>query len=134
MFRLVITGSRNWNDKNVIVKELLVIKKKFGKDVVLVSGHNSKGADALCEEVADAFNWSIETYPPEWRDENGNFVKSAAFKRNSKMLADGADACLAFHKNNSEGTAHAIKTAQKLGIPTKVVTSKTETLKGYSVK
>ena len=134
MFRLVITGSRSWNDKNVIVKELLVIKKKFGKDVVLVSGHNPKGADALCEEVADAFNWSIETYPPEWRDENGNFVKSAAFKRNSKMLADGADACLAFHKNNSEGTAHAVKTAQKLGIPTKVVTSKTETLKGYSVK
>ena len=134
MFRLVITGSRNWNDKNVILKELLEIKDFYKEDVVLVSGHNPRGADAICEEIADIFNWSIETYPPEWRDENGNFIKSAAFKRNSKMLADGADACLAFHKNNSEGTAHAVKTAQKLGIPTKVVTSKTETLKGYSVK
>jgi len=115
MYRLMITGSRTWDDKEVIVHELLFIAKKY-KNVVLVSGH-AAGADRLAEEVAVGLGWVVEIHEPDWKL-HGN---SAGYKRNTTMLETGVQAVLAFHKDESRGTADAIKKAKERNVPTRVL-------------
>lgn len=114
MYRLMITGSRTWDDKEVIVHELLFIAKKY-KNVVLVSGH-AAGADRLAEEVAVGLGWVVEIHEPDW-----SVGKSAGYKRNTAMLETGVQAVIAFHKDESKGTADAIKKAKERNIPTRVL-------------
>ena len=115
----MITGSRTWDDKEVIVHELLFIAKKY-KNVVLVSGH-AAGADRLAEEVAVGLGWVVEIHEPNWKL-HGN---SAGYQRNTTMLETGVQAVLAFHKDGSKGTADAIKKASTRDIPTRVLVETT---------
>lgn len=124
MFRLLISGSRDWSDKLTITRELAVFAREHGKDVVLVSGATYTGSDAMCESVAKTFEWIIETHPAKWnKQENGSYNRRAGFQRNELMINLGADACLAFIKNGSVGASQAIGLAEKAEITTKVVTS-----------
>jgi hypothetical protein len=116
MFRLLISGSRDWDNDEVILVELLRCYAKFGTEVTLVSG-GAKGADSICEEVAKSFDWVIEQHLPDW----DSFGKSAGYRRNEQMVASGVDALVAFRRNNSRGTTHTAQTAIKAGVPTKLV-------------
>lgn len=118
MFRLMVTGSRTWDDKEVIVHELQFIAKKY-KNVVLVSGH-AIGADRLAEEVAVGLGWVVEIHEPDW-----SLGASAGYKRNSTMLDTGVQSVLAFHKDESKGTADAIRKAKDRKVPTRVLKEST---------
>lgn len=129
MFRLMVTGSRTWSDTDAIVAELQFVAKKY-KNVVLVSGH-AEGADEIAEEVAVGMGWVVETYVPNWKEDG----RSAGYKRNSTMLDTGVDAVLAFHKDESKGTADAIRKAQGRKIPTRIIVESTpEWLKEWGVQ
>jgi hypothetical protein len=117
MFRLLITGSRTWVDENAIVEQFKLIHARFGSEVTLVSGACKSGADALCEKLAVPAGWLVELHPADW-EKHG---KSAGFKRNAEMVELGADACLAFIKDNSRGASHTAGLAETAGIPTKRV-------------
>jgi hypothetical protein len=122
MFRLLITGSRDWSDKEVVVREMVLVARKFGQDVTLVSGNASKGGDAICESVAKDMGWVIERHPAKWnRQADGSFDRRAGFKRNKFMVMLGADACLAFIKDGSAGATNTAMLAELAGIPTKRV-------------
>ena len=128
MFRLMVTGSRTWDDKEVIVHELQFIAKKYN-NVVLVSGH-ADGADKLAEEVASELGWATEIHEPDWKL-NG---ASAGYKRNSTMLDTGVQSVLAFHKDGSKGTADAIRKAKDRKVPTRVLIETTpEWITGWAV-
>lgn len=117
MFRLLITGSRDWKDENAILEQFQLVYTKYGKEVTLVSGACSTGADRLCEMLAKTAGWIIETHPAEW----DKYGKSAGYKRNQEMVDLGADACLAFIKNASKGATHTAEASIKAGIPTKKI-------------
>jgi hypothetical protein len=117
MFRLLITGSRAWEDKQTILLELREIVREHGTDVTLVSGNAIRGADYMCESLARDLGWVVEKHPAEW----DKFGKSAGFKRNQLMVTLGADACLAFIKDKSRGASDTAERAEKAGIPTKRV-------------
>lgn len=117
MFRLLITGSRSWVDENAIVEQFRLVYAKYGSEVTLVSGACKTGADGLCEKLAVPAGWVIERHPANWQE----FGKSAGFKRNAEMVELGADACLAFIRNRSNGATHTADLAEKAGIPTKRV-------------
>lgn len=117
MFRLLITGSRSWNDVAVIESELRNVYRMYGSDVVLVSGACPTGADAQCERVAKIAGWLIETHPADWNKDG----KRAGFVRNAKMVWLGADMCLAFIKDESAGAAHTAELATKSGIQVRKV-------------
>lgn len=124
MFRLLITGSRDWSDKLTIVRELAVFAREHGKDVTLVSGACFTGADALCESVAKTFGWLVETHPANWdKKADGSYNRRAGFQRNELMVNLGADACLAFIKDGSAGASHTAQLAEKAEISTKVLIS-----------
>jgi hypothetical protein len=116
MFRLLITGSRSWNDIDAIKREFDVVAQHEGANVTLVSG-TAGGADSMCEYVASLLGWVIERHPADWNTHG----KKAGFVRNREMVELGADFCLAFIKDDSAGASMTARIAKEAKIPTKQV-------------
>lgn len=127
-YRILITGSRDWDQPEPINGLLLKVwddVRDYKGELVLVHG-TAPGADLIAAEIfiqmMDAMPdrpAAVEPHPADWRQ----YGKQAGYVRNAEMVAAGADICLAFSRNNSRGTAHTIKLAQKAGIPTLIVTA-----------
>lgn len=112
--RVIICGSRTWNDSGLIRKLLEVLPK----GTTVVAG-GAKGADRIAEVEARRMEIPVEVYPAKW-DEHG---KSAGYRRNERMLElDNVTHVFAFRKGEvSKGTDHMISLAKKAGAYTKVV-------------
>ncbi|WP_433520111.1 DUF2493 domain-containing protein (plasmid) [Nonomuraea sp. CA-143628] len=118
-FRVLVTGSRRWDDEGVIhlaLSELLFQHKT----IVLVHGDCSRGADRIADQWAafrNAGEWTpvlVERHPADW---NGPAGRGAGYARNAEMIALGADLVLAFIVDASRGASHAADLAEKAGIP-----------------
>ena len=116
ILRILITGSRHYSDKKRVDVIFRNVMKRFENDeYVLISG-NARGADALCEEVAEELGWKVERFPADWN----KYGKRAGGIRNQTMVDSGADLCLAFPLDSSIGTWDCVRRAKKAGILTKV--------------
>lgn len=111
--RILVTGSRDWFDDLYITG---ILDNYTDTPVTLVSGGCPTGADYICENYAAWRGWQIEEHPAEW----DKYGKKAGPIRNAKMVALGADVCLAFIKNRSRGATTTAWMAQEAGIPTQV--------------
>lgn len=109
--RILVTGSRDWEDASVIEAELMKVWKRFGcdPDTILVSGQCPTGADHIAEQVWYTLGLPVELHPANWT----KFGKAAGPLRNREMVALGADLCLAFIKNNSRGASHCLSLARE---------------------
>lgn len=116
MKRVLITGSRDWSDREVIKRALFPFAVYAGqeRDVTLISGACPSGADAIAEEIWEAWGLSVERHPADWKHHG----KTAGLIRNQKMVDLGADICLAFRKDFSRGTTHCANAATMAGIET----------------
>ena len=112
MKRILITGSRTWEDLDVIWDAIMAEAEPFGTTVV--SGNCPLGADAMAERVAREMDLGLELHPADWNRHG----KRAGFLRNAEMVALGADVCLAFIRDNSKGASMTARLAQEAGIPT----------------
>ncbi|SRR6266540_1925013 len=111
MSRILITGSRDWTDAIAIKVALCILETT---DNVLVSGACPTGADFLAEKAAEELGWSVERHPADWNKHG----RRAGFVRNAEMVALGADACVAFIKNESKGASMTAKLSETAGILT----------------
>jgi len=114
MFRVLVTGSRDWSDAQVVELLMQDIKRNAGEDVVLVSGNCPSGADKIAEDIAIKFGWTLELHPAQWKEHG----KRAGFVRNAEMVELGADICLAFIKDESAGATNTVTKARIAKIPT----------------
>lgn len=117
--RVIVCGSRNWHNRELIAKELNRIVEKFGwkfPDPVIVYGA-ARGADRLAAEEAGKAGLLIEAHPADW-DLHG---KRAGLIRNEEMAKLGAAHCIAFWDGRSTGTQHMVKTAIDYGINVTIV-------------
>lgn len=138
-FRLLITGSRSWKDPAPIervIYDMAMEAAQLGKDLVVVHG-DCRGADRIAQAIVlrqRAYGWAHihnEPHPAPWegpcverchpghrqiRPNGTNFCPGAGTYRNELMVGLGADACFAFFKDQSNGTAKCAKLADAAGI------------------
>ena len=104
--KLIIAGGRDFNNYNLLKKEILNIIKDLKGQIIIISG-TAKGADSLGEIFAKEFQLKIERYPAQWCTHG----RSAGFQRN-KIMAKNADILIAFWDGSSRGTANMIQIAK----------------------
>lgn len=112
-FRVLVTGSRSWENVFAIENTLELIEGAVG-GFTLVSGACPTGADRIAEEYCDRRGLPVERHPADWATHG----RKAGFVRNAEMVATGANLCVAFIRNKSRGASMTADLAEKAGIPT----------------
>lgn len=125
-FRVLVTGNRDWPEPVFIrmdMARLLYHAYQTNRRLVLVHGAHWAGGDLIVrhwvEEMQRVRGESTvvqESYPAYWATEGS----SAGPKRNRRMVALGADLCLAYAMGTSKGTRGCARLAVKAEIPTLV--------------
>ena len=104
--KVIVAGSRTFQNYPLLCKELDKIKEQIGE---VVSGE-ARGADALGLTYAYDNDIKVKGFPADWE----RYGKSAGFVRNGEM-ADYADCLIAFWDGQSVGTKDMIDKMEKLG-------------------
>lgn len=112
---ILITGSRNWEDKDLIKSALLPYANKH---VLLIHG-DCRGADKLAGEVAKELHFQISSSPANWQ----LYGRAAGPIRNKEMVNQAkkfhesgiSTIVLAFHDSLhlSKGTKSCVDMAIK---------------------
>lgn len=113
--KVIIAGSRNYNDYEKLEKVVDHILGLFKGDVIIISGC-ARGADTLGIEYAERNNLPVKLIPADW----DKYGKSAGYLRNEEMAKE-ADALIAFWDGKSKGTKHMIDLAKEQGLGTSVI-------------
>lgn len=120
MSRILVTGSRDWIDLSALTFALgwtfghLQERAELPVNPVLVHGACPTGADAMADHVWTGQNLPVERHPADW----DTHARRAGFIRNAEMVALGADVCLAFIRNGSNGATMTARLAKEAGIRT----------------
>ena len=108
--RVLVTGSRVWNNRELIRKEL----QKLPAGTTILHGA-AKGADSLAAQISKDLGFVVIAFPAEWH----RFGKAAGVIRNTRMLEEGLpDLVLAFTPSleSSPGTLDMVTKARKAGV------------------
>lgn len=120
-YRILVTGSRDWTDMDVVHGALATAVYQQ-VPAVIVHGACPNGADAIASwwiRKHRIIGLTEEAHPANWQI-NG---KRAGFIRNADMVNLGADVCLAFIRNGSRGASHTAALAEQAGIETRRFTA-----------
>lgn len=120
--RILITGSRNWTDRQSIYEALDLCYWSHLEDELVVVHGDARGADSIAGHWARLMHLvdtsvSEEWHPADW-EQHG---KAAGHIRNHHMVGLGADLCLAFPLGESRGTRGCMAAARKAGIRVKEI-------------
>lgn len=111
--RLLICGDRNWEDRELIKKTILLLAPAF---IINGAGTGQPGADFLATDVAKELKIPYQEFPADWE-----FLKAKAGPiRNSQMLDEGKpDLVVAFHDylDISKGTKDMVGKSARRGVP-----------------
>jgi hypothetical protein len=119
--RIIVCGSRNWNDDKAILKELTFLVQRERttnpKVQITVIHGAARGADLIAGAVAQRLGLQVEAFPADW-EKHG---QKAGFVRNTNMLRSGADLVMAFkdgfdYSLAQGGTEHMVKIAKAAGV------------------
>lgn len=120
MLKIIVCGSRTWNDRGWITQVLSAVKSNLGTFTVIEG--EATGADTIARQVAvNVLNLPVEQVPADWN----KYGRGAGPIRNKEMLiGHKADGVLAFHLNlqHSKGTANMISQALAAGKPVWICT------------
>lgn len=105
--RVIVTGSRDWTDREAIRKVL----EALPRDATIVHG-GARGADSIAGEIAGELGMTVEVHPAKWDE----FGKRAGMVRNAEMAHLGADYCVAFPLYGSRGTQDMMDRCERKGI------------------
>ena len=110
--RILITGSRDWRDYDLLRSILTRTLEKSGP-FTLVHGA-ARGVDREAAKIALELGCEVEPHPADW----SGLGRGAGFLRNITMVKLGADYCYAFIHNGSPGATHCAGAAEEAGIRT----------------
>lgn len=117
LYRVIIAGTRTFDNYELLRTSCdnLLIDVRRIYTIVIISG-TARGADRLGEKYAKERGYEIRQYPADWK----KYGKSAGYIRNS-LMADNADALIAFWDGQSRGTKNMIDTAKKKELAVKII-------------
>lgn len=117
IYRLVVAGSRNFNDYSLLCTTLneVVGELKSEYNVTIVSG-TANGADKLGEKYAEKHGLKIERHPANW----GRYGRGAGPIRNAEMVKE-SDGVVVFWNGESSGAKNIIDCAKAENLLIKVV-------------
>lgn len=110
MFRVIIAGSRSFDDYDMLVKTMDMVLQNITDEIQIVCGM-AAGADTLGERYAKERGYKIAYFPADWK----KYGRAAGFNRNVEM-AKNADALVAFWDGKSKGTKHMLDIAKRYGL------------------
>src|SRR5271165_7208926 len=114
MSRIVISGTRTWDDEQPIRKVIYSLPEYS----TLIVG-DATGADEIAEKVAhERGDILVKRYKADWK-QHGN---RAGRIRNAELYDQQPEKLYAFQIDKSRGTAHSILLAQARGIPIELYT------------
>lgn len=113
MRRILVTGSRNWQDYEIVRG---AIAGAAGSLPATVVHGAAKGADACAARAARELGLAVDAHPADW----ARHGRRAGPIRNTVMVALGADVCLAFPGPDSIGTWDCIRKAVSAHIPVRI--------------
>ncbi|MGW6602278.1 SLOG family protein [Streptomyces sp. NPDC055036] len=139
-YRILVTGSRYWDNATVIRDALLRVRRETDRPITVVHGACPKGVDDmaawLVNRAPEAYQMTAEPHPAQGHPtENFGPWPGAGPRRNAHMVQLGADICLAFIgpcvKHNcriplphgSHGATHCADLAEQTGITTRKYTA-----------
>lgn len=102
--RVIIAGSRSFHSMPELEEAMILSNFKAS---TVVCGE-ARGADLLGKQWAIDRNIPVHSYPANWELQG----KGAGFKRN-EVMANNADALVAFWDGQSSGTKHMIDLAKR---------------------
>ncbi|MBQ4631289.1 MAG: DUF2493 domain-containing protein [Clostridia bacterium] len=116
-FKLVIAGSRDFNDYNLLSTTLdeVVAELKADYNITIVSG-TANGADKFGEKYAEKHGLKIERHPANW----GRFGRGAGPIRNAEMVKE-SNGVIVFWNGESAGAKNIIECAKAEGNLVRVV-------------
>lgn len=134
--RLLVSGSRNHTDTELIRAVLVCAGRRLGRDTVLVHGA-APGVDSIAAGIWEAWGLPVEAHPADWtrcvpgcpplhrkvRRDGDTWCPTAGHRRNQAMVDAGADLMLALPLGPSAGTRDCARRARTAGIPTVLITS-----------
>ena len=115
MFRVIVAGSREFKDYQLLEKTLDDFLQDRKEPTRILCGM-AHGADELGLLYAHRHNYELEKHPAKWNIHG----KRAGFIRNEEM-ANNADALIAFWDGKSHGTKDMIQRAKEHGLGIKVI-------------
>lgn len=112
-YKIVICGSRYWDNATVIEQALTNIPQKQTHKITIIHG-DCYGADKMAGEISRELGYKVIEVPAEWN----RYGKSAGPRRNERMLDMTPNEVIAFHNDItiSKGTANTIKQATQKGL------------------
>ena len=116
--KVIIAGSRNFNDYELLKAELnilIVPTIMLHRNIEVVSG-TAKGADQLGERYAKEYNLLLKKFPADW----DKYGKSAGYHRN-KQMAEYATHCVCFWDGISKGTKMMIDLAKTENLKIEII-------------
>lgn len=121
MKRLIIAGSRTFNDHLLLEREVNSFRKKFNLDKVLIVTGDAHGADTLAERYARLYDLPFKIYPANWKE----YGRSAGPIRNRLMAKTCQKGfCIVFWDGMSKGTANMIVNAKAFNLTLKIINIK----------
>jgi YspA, cpYpsA-related SLOG family len=116
MFKVIVAGSRDFNDYELLKRKLdVALMHKVSEGITIISG-TARGADKLGERYAAEKGYNVIRMSADWN----TYGKRAGYIRNEEM-AKIADALVAFWDGKSRGTYHMINIAKRYNLPIIVV-------------
>lgn len=102
--KLVIFGSRDFDDYCTLVEWMYALTHTYALDIDEIVCGMARGADLLGARWARANGVPIKEFPADW----DTYGKSAGYRRNAEM-AKYATHALGFWDGESRGTKHMIE-------------------------
>ena len=114
MFKVIIAGGRDFTDYDVLRQTMDNLLVNIKDEIVIISG-KARGADTLGERYAKERGYKIIEFPADW----DKYGKSAGYIRNA-VMAQEADALVAFWDGKSRGTQNMIKLANEYNLKVRI--------------